>query len=491
MSSLNNDLNDKGLRNNRTNGFKRTHLVKILFVFVLIIISNISYVIAFYINFGHNFLNLPDNNINAFLVSTPFISLGAVIGNDLFRMTRFFHRSRVDLLFLAGKFTAFEILVTSTSAFALRAFTFPRSVFLVGSIVLFLLTLLWGIVGMYITGRLYSKSPAILIGKDKEDIEATLSKISLGLSRYGIVIAGHAYEDDTEDLLQAIFPYPEVMITSGVSEATKSRLILNASLAGKVIHLIPQYYELALYNASLLHLDDALTFLIDRVALTFEQRLVKRLFDLLFSSLVLLLLWPIMLICWIIVKVDSPGPGLFLQERVTLNGRHFNILKFRTMYSDAESVTGPVIASKQDPRITKVGRFLRRSKLDELPQFINVLKGDMSVVGPRSERPFFVSQFSRDIEGYVQRFKVKAGITGYAQISGNYDTAPEDKLRFDLIYIRNYSLLQDIKLILDTIRMIFTPTLYKRIFEDKLRELSERQAVIRQQQVEGKNHGGE
>lgn len=456
-------------------GFKRTHAVKILFVLLLILLANFSYIAAFYIVFGRGFIRLPANNFDAFLASIPFISLGAVIGNDLFRMTRFFHRSRMDLFSLAAKFTAFEILVTSTSAFALREFSFPRSVFLAGSVVMFFLTLLWGILCMHVTNRVYADSPAILIGKDTEDIDAVLTKIHRSLSRYSIKVRSNASGEDIEKLIQAIEPYPEVMITSAVTETIKSRLILEASLSGKVIHLIPQYYELALFNASLLHLDDTLSFFIDRVALSFDQRLIKRTFDLTLSLLVLLILWPVMLACWVAVRIDSPGPGIFRQRRVTLNGRHFNILKFRTMYMNAEAETGPVIAGQHDPRVTRTGRFLRRTKLDELPQFINVLKGDMSVVGPRSERPFFVDRFSRDIQGYTQRFNVKAGITGYAQIVGNYETSPEDKLRFDLIYIRSYSLLQDVRLVFETIRMILTPRMYNRIFKDKLAEIAEKQ----------------
>jgi len=457
-------------------GIKRTHATKVLFVFILILLSNASFVFAFYLVFGRVFLNLPDRNFVAYLVSVPFISIGALVGNDIFKMTRFFHRSRMDILAIAFRFTAFMILVTSTSAFALRAFAFPRSVFLVGSIILFIVTIMWELACMRVTGRLYQNSYAILIARDPCDAASTLGKIEYSLSRYSIDIRDQTTvaEQDIDGLLQSILPYPEIMITSAISESIKSRLILEASLAGKVVHLIPQYYELALFNATLLHLDDTLTFMIDRVSLTFEQRLIKRLFDLVFSVIVLLLTWPIMLGCWIAVRLDSPGPGIFKQLRITQNGRFFNILKFRTMLSDAEAQSGPVIATQDDPRVTRVGRFLRRSKLDELPQFWNVLKGDMSVVGPRSERPYFVDRFSRDIEGYSQRFNVKAGITGYAQIIGNYETSAEDKLRFDLIYIRSYSLMQDIRLIFETVRLILTPRLYKRTFVDKLKELHRR-----------------
>lgn len=450
---------------------KRTHLVKLLFVLLLVFFSNLAFIIAFYLVFGRSFLNLPDQNFGAFLVSTPFISIGAFVGNDLFKMTRFFHRSYSDMISLAFRFTAFEILVTSTAAFALRAFSFPRSVFLMGSIVLFILIIIWSYLCMHVTSRMYKENAAVLVAHNEQDRDMTLLKIGAALKRYQIDLRESIVEQNIDRLLSCVEPYPEIMITSAISESIKSRLILEASLSGKVVHLIPQYYELALYNAALLHLDDTLTFLIDRVALTFEQRLIKRLFDLVFASAVILLTWPIMLGSWIAVRLDSPGPGIYKQLRVTQNGRFFNILKFRTMLSNAESESGPVIAVQDDPRVTRVGRFLRRTKLDELPQFWNVLKGDMSVVGPRSERPFFVDRFSRDIQGYTQRFNVKAGITGYAQIIGNYETSAEDKLRFDLIYIRSYTLLQDIRLIFETIRLILTPELYKKTFIEKLNEL--------------------
>src|SRR5690606_32911845 len=140
----------------------------------------------------------------------------------------------------------------------------------------------------------------------------------------------------------------------------------------------------------------------------------------------------------ILIKVTSPGPVIFSQERVTLNNRVFKIYKFRTMVVDAEEKTGPVISSQHDPRVTPVGAVLRKLKIDELPQLFNILKGDMSFVGPRPERPVFANKFSAEIPAYKYRTLVKAGLTGYAQVYGKYDTSAEDKLRFDLLYIRSY-----------------------------------------------------
>jgi len=184
------------------------------------------------------------------------------------------------------------------------------------------------------------------------------------------------------------------------------------------------------------------------------ERKFKRLMDLLTASIILLLFSPLWLLLAVAIKLDSKGPVLYQQERVGFNGRIFNIHKFRSMVHKAESQTGPRWAEKKDPRITRVGNIIRKLRLDEVPQFINVLKGEMSLIGPRPERPYFVEKFKQDIPFYARRLKVKPGITGWAQIKGEYDTSIEnvkDKLKYDLFYLENMSLRMDAKVILNTI----------------------------------------
>jgi len=184
------------------------------------------------------------------------------------------------------------------------------------------------------------------------------------------------------------------------------------------------------------------------------ERRVKRMLDIVFAVLFLLLLLPVMLITALLIKLDSRGPVLFNQQRVGRNGKLFTIYKFRTMIKDAEKYTGPVWAEKSDPRITRMGRFMRRVRLDEFPQCINVLKGDMSLVGPRPERPYFVEKLKEEYPYYTRRLKVKPGITGWAQVKGEYDTSIEnvrEKLQYDLYYIENISLRMDIRIMLYTV----------------------------------------
>lgn len=213
----------------------------------------------------------------------------------------------------------------------------------------------------------------------------------------------------------------------------------------------------------------------------------KRTFDLTGGIVVLLLALPVFIVVPIMIKLESPGPAIFRQLRVgknnrkkerrrpnfvltntrrrkdrrgeNLQGRPFMIYKFRTMREDAEKFCGPVWATKNDPRITKVGKILRMTRLDELPQLLNVLKGDMSLVGPRPERPHFVRQLAEDIEGYSERLRAKPGITGLAQVSQGYDTNIEDvdsKVKFDVAYIRSWSLWFDLKIIAKTFVVMLT-----------------------------------
>lgn len=184
------------------------------------------------------------------------------------------------------------------------------------------------------------------------------------------------------------------------------------------------------------------------------ERFAKRVLDFTLSLLILVLGAPVWLLVALIIKLDSRGPVFYKQERMGKDGRHFNVIKFRSMVSDAEKLTGPKWADKDDPRITRSGRFMRKWRIDEVPQFLNVLAGEMSIVGPRPERPFFVEKLRKEIPLYPRRLRVQPGITGWAQIKGAYDATLDDvkqKLQYDLFYLENMSLKMDLKIILHTI----------------------------------------
>jgi len=181
----------------------------------------------------------------------------------------------------------------------------------------------------------------------------------------------------------------------------------------------------------------------------------KRFLDIFLSFLGIIVLALPMLIFAIVIKIDSPGPVFFKQKRSTLNGRVFTIHKFRSMIVDAEKDGNPIPATEADPRITPVGKILRLTRMDELPQLIDILMGDMSLVGPRPERIEHTRKYTRDIPEFPCRLKVRGGLTGLAQLYGKYNTTPYDKLQLDLMYIQQYSLWLDIRLLFMTLKVIF------------------------------------
>jgi exopolysaccharide biosynthesis polyprenyl glycosylphosphotransferase len=191
------------------------------------------------------------------------------------------------------------------------------------------------------------------------------------------------------------------------------------------------------------------------MGMSLDERFIKRVVDLSVSTMVMVVFLPIYILVAILVKLSSKGPAIFRQDRVTKNNKVFGLYKFRTMVVGAEKDTGPVFATTGDERLTRIGVLLRRSRLDELPQLWHVFTGTMSLVGPRPERPYFIEQCKDEIPNFEQRLRVKAGITGLAQVMGKYSTKPSNKLRYDLMYINNYSIWLDLKIMIQTIGIIF------------------------------------
>jgi exopolysaccharide biosynthesis polyprenyl glycosylphosphotransferase len=181
----------------------------------------------------------------------------------------------------------------------------------------------------------------------------------------------------------------------------------------------------------------------------------KRIFEIIFSIVLLLFTLPVLVLTIIAIKWESPGPIFYRQERVGINGKRFSVIKFRSMRTDAEK-NGPQWAVKNDPRVTQVGKFIRKSRIDELPQIINVLRGDMSLIGPRPERPMFTEQFAKEIPGFKKRLSVKPGLTGWAQVNGGYEATPAEKFALDMYYIKHQSFRFDLEILFRTIWVVFS-----------------------------------
>lgn len=183
---------------------------------------------------------------------------------------------------------------------------------------------------------------------------------------------------------------------------------------------------------------------------------LKRFFDIFFSLLLLIISAPIVIFFMIAIPLESPGNPFYSQDRVGLRGKTIKVVKLRSMYLNAENISGEMWAKKNDERVTKIGSFIRKVRIDELPQLINVLIGNMSLIGPRPERPSFTKKFCAEIPGFEQRLSVKPGLSGYSQVNGGYDISPREKLKGDLIYIKHFGFWMDFQIFFQTIRVVFT-----------------------------------
>lgn len=268
------------------------------------------------------------------------------------------------------------------------------------------------------------------------------------------VVTESANVDEGYDaLVQRIDRYESVIICD-VPARLRNDLLKYCYQQNKRIYVVPKISDIVIRSASDLTYFDSPIVRCTSDGLTIEQRAMKRTFDVVASLLALIVLSPLFLIIAIAIKLDDGGPVFYKQKRCTKDLKPFDILKFRSMVVDAEK-DGPQPAVNNDARITSVGKVIRALRLDELPQIINILKGDMSVVGPRPERIEHVEKYSQEIPEFVCRYKVKGGLTGYAQVYGKYNTSAYNKLKMDLIYIQNYSMALDFKLILMTVQILF------------------------------------
>lgn len=241
------------------------------------------------------------------------------------------------------------------------------------------------------------------------------------------------------------------------------------------VYIMPKISDVILSGAEQLHLFDSPILLTREEPLRLEERAIKRLIDIVCSLILIVISSPFMLVTAIAVKLYDGGPILYKQIRCTKGAKEFKICKFRSMRVDAEKDGVARLAKANDDRITPVGHFIRKCRLDELPQLFNILKGDMSFIGPRPERPEIIKQYLETMPEFAFRMKVKAGLAGYAQVYGKYNTTPYDKLKLDLCYIENYSLWLDIKLMMLTIKVLFMPDATEGVGDQQVTALIENQ----------------
>lgn len=424
---------------------------KFSIVIIDLLLLHFGYILSYIIKFG---FHPPQENLIPYYVLIPIITLVSIIILNIYNLYSISMKSYEDTIFSIVLSMIILQLFTMASTFFVRQFAFPRTIIFISFFIQVALLSLWRCYLLRLYKKIHGNKVIMIVG-EHDDAEEFAKNILLNSKEWYDI----RYIIKPEEFLNVknyLNDVNSIYLCTSIDENLKSQIYREALERKKEIFVVPRFRDILLLKSEIVQFDDVPVIKVSYPELTTEQKFIKRFFDILIGLIVFILASPIMIISAILVKATSKGPILFKQVRFTEGYKKFEIYKFRSMCENAEAKTGPVLASDGDERITKIGNFLRATRIDELPQIFNVLKGDMSFIGPRPERPFFVKQFEKEYPTYKYRHNVKAGITGLAQVMGKYSTNVQDKLTFDLIYIKNYSILLDFKILLLTIKVALT-----------------------------------
>lgn len=397
-------------------------------------------------------LMIPFYRRGSYLILLLFI-IFLTVSNHIFGGLRMGYYKTLDSIVARtlSLFTAYGIMYIIISLLSYRIVTvkYIALVILLG----FLFNIFWTMFSNHIYYKINPPRQMLLIHGDRP-FDEVCSKISARSEKYEIVRQIHC--NSGEEKLKQVISNHEAVILHDLSATLRNHLIKYCYENSIRVYVTPKLYDILIRGASEMDLFDTPFLLMRNRVLTPLQAFVKRSMDLIISISCLLILSPVLLLTAILIKCFDHGPVLYRQTRLTLGGKEFQILKFRSMYVDAEK-DAIRLQCKDDDRITPIGRLLRRTHIDELPQLLNIIKGEMSFVGPRPERPEIAKIYEQTIPEFSYRLKMKAGLTGYAQVYGKYNSTPYDKLKLDLTYIQNYSIFLDIRLFMLTGKTLFIP----------------------------------
>ena len=377
-----------------------------------------------------------------------FLFLGNVFGGLTVGMRR-----KGEVMFSLLFTTVFSSIFFYLIA-AMLSYAFPNVVpILLVLAIQTVFSCLWISLTTDIYQRIFKPYDVFLIYKGSS-VNNFVEKLSTRKDQFNVV--GSMSTDESEEKLHAGIDKYDTVVLWDIPAEIRNKIFKYCYENSKRIYSMPKISDIILNGSRPIHLFDTPLLLTEGNPLEYEERVIKRGFDILLSLLLIIVTSPIMAITALAIKLGDKGPVLYRQIRCTKNSRRFCMYKFRSMIVDAEKHGVAELAREGDPRVTPVGRIIRPFRIDELPQLFNVLKGDMSFVGPRPERPEFIEKYEQTMPEFSYRTKVRAGITGYAQLYGKYNTLPYDKLKLDLYYIEQFSIWLDAKLILLTCKILFT-----------------------------------
>ena len=330
-----------------------------------------------------------------------------------------------------------------------------------------LITTVWSYLIHHAYFSTYQAKPTAIIYDQRVGMEKLIVSSDL-VRKFDVQI--NLQVDDCLNNLDAL-KNVEVVFLSGIHSHDRN-IILKYCIANNIkVFVIPRVGDVIMSGAKSMHMFHLLMLSVNRYMASVEYLFIKRVLDILISLILLIALSPILIITAIAVKSDG-GPAFYKQVRLTKDGKQFEIIKFRSMKVNAEADGVARLSSEHDDRITKVGHIIRACRIDELPQLLNILKGDLSIVGPRPERPEIAEEYCKEMPEFALRLQCKAGLTGYAQVYGKYNTTPYDKLQMDLLYIAHPSIAQDVMIFLETVKILFMPESTEGISEGQTTAMS-------------------
>ena len=436
--------------------FRKINFLGLLQFLGNVIIVALSYYLIFYLKtyFGRPY-TVP--NFQALRIIIPWILISFIILYFVYRINQLMEVDFYEI-FLGIVFSGTILaLLTLAFSFFFRAFAFPRSAIIY--IFVFQIIFLNGF--NFLIYHLYTRSisPIPLLYPAPKNVEESYIEYFKTASLRRFEVKPIKVENKTfADVEKAITKTDFILVDANIDSALKEKIIISAINKKKIIYIAPTLYELLLLNSRTHFIGELPILELGTVGPAWFEIFLKRTLDIIISLIALIFFSPLILIVSILIVIETGFPIFYLQEREGLDGQIFKTIKFRTMTKDAEKFTGPVLSNEFDQRITRVGKFLRKTGIDEIPQFINVLKGEMSVVGPRPERPEIIAEIKENIPEYDLRLNVKPGITGFAQLTGNYDTPFYRKLLMDTLYTKQKpTIITDLFVMLNTVKLFFSP----------------------------------
>ena len=438
--------------------------IKLLNVFLI----TLPFAAAWYLHYNHQILGGPFYEKGNWLVVFLFFILYAVLGKtyDAFLVSYNRVTEMIYSQMLSAAFTDFLMFIV---IWLLEHF-FPKLwPMLLVVAAQFVLSVLWCWLSHHWYFRTFRPKRTIVVQDMRKDLGSLVEKYRLE-KKYDII--GSVLAEDCITRLP-ILDYAEVVFLAGVHSHDRNVIIKYCVEHDITALIIPRIGDVLMSGARRVHLFHLPILRLDRFDPPIWYAIIKRFFDIVLSAIAIVITSPLMLIIAIAIRQDG-GPALYHQTRLTKNGKEFKLHKFRSMRVDAECDGVARLSTEEDERITPVGRVIRRLRMDELPQLFNILKGDMSIVGPRPERPEIAEQYEKTLPEFKLRLQARAGLTGYAQVFGKYDTTPYDKLQMDLMYIANASFAQDVSIIFSTIKILFQAESTEGIEKDQTTAMREK-----------------